>query len=132
MASWVRSSVSPIGFSLGQRHGQALLPVPPHTDEHLVRTLLLPRHADHLHLIVNAQRRDRTLGDAGCGERELELVFEIVVPAHRPLVGIVRIHDDFHLDTLLSFITALRGFLGHGKTPAVIISILAYMDRAGY
>ena len=36
-----------------------------------------------------------------CLEREADLIFQIVVPAHGLFLGSIGIHDDFLVDTLL-------------------------------
>ena len=48
-----------------------------------------------------SQRRDYFGSDAFCLEREADLVFQIVVPAHGLFLGPIGIHDDFLVDALL-------------------------------
>jgi hypothetical protein len=66
-------------LQLGQGNRKASV-FPWGQDEHLVFALLLGGHPDDLDLVTDAQRRDAALGDAPGHEREVQPVFEGVVP----------------------------------------------------
>src|SRR5262245_26744024 len=90
---------------LRERHRQRPA-VPVRPDEHLVLALLLGRHPDDLDLIARPERRDRALGQAAGPEGKGEVPLEVVVPAHRLLLGPVAVDDDLHLDALLARLVA--------------------------
>jgi hypothetical protein len=74
--------------------------------KHFVLALLFRSHARDLDRFSNSQRRDPTLFDTFGGERELQLLFEIIVPTERLLLRAVCIDDDFHHDPLFAFFIA--------------------------
>src|SRR5262249_15938143 len=75
-------------------------------------------HADDLDLVLDLERRDGPFGGAGGRERELEWLFQVVVPAHGPLALVVAIDDDLHCDAVLALRVALRPGLRHRTPPA--------------
>jgi hypothetical protein len=66
--------------------------------------LVFRTHADDLHLVARAQRRDRSLSDALRQKRELQRTLQMGVPAHRLLFGIVSVGNDLVLNPRLAFL----------------------------
>src|SRR3954453_18936309 len=87
---------------LGQRDCQRAISVPARHDEHLVLANFRRGHPQDFHLVADPKWRCGTLGDATSSERELELLLEIVVPAHCLFLWAVSIDDDLHRDALLA------------------------------
>src|SRR5271157_3750058 len=94
-------------LQLRQRHRQGPLVFPWRLDKHLFLTLVLRCHANDLHLVPDPQGRDRPLADAAGQEWEGQLILKVVVPAHRPLLLVVGIHNDLHRDPFLTGLVPL-------------------------
>jgi len=70
----------------------------------LRRSALCPPENPDAHL----QRRDGALVSTDRNKWKLELVLQVVVPAHGPLTGVIGIDDNIHQDPLFALRIGLR------------------------
>ena len=69
--------------------------------KHVAGAFIFRRHLPNFDRFAFPQRRDCFGSDAFCLEREVDLIFQIVVPAHGLFLGPIGIHDDFLVDAFL-------------------------------